>query len=233
MNHNNASSPSNRTINKHSWPTALLLSIAVHGLVMIGAIWVWPSASSKGQGQVMLLEAVHEQTQEQPNTQARQTSAQSAQTNTPSKKIALSGQQQAVKPQSSASKPQQAKQLQSKASSSNQGDLVDQSGKAQTPQEQYQQQLLKHLLNKMGSAPVTGKANIGITLMPAGVAIQVKIDVLEGSPHYQQWLQSKVLNANPFPAIPKELGVSEFKTTIPIEHSNEPSSRRQTKLQTR
>jgi hypothetical protein len=217
-----SSNPIYRTINNHSWLLALAASIAVHGALAIGVFLVWPSASSKGEGQVMLLESINDETQVQPNTQARQASKLSVQTETPAKATQLNGNKSQAKPQSSLDKPQQTAQLQANASSSNQGRLVDQSGKAQSPQDAYQQRLLKHLLNKMGSAPVTGKANIQLTLMSAGVAIQVKVDLLEGSATYQQWLQSKVLNANPFPAIPKELGVSQFKTTIPIEHTNEP-----------
>lgn len=224
MNYQDASLPVNRTINQHRWLTALVLSIAVHVLVIVGVIWVWPSASSKGQGQVMMLEAVHEQTHIQVSTRANQASEAiseiSHQIKPPQKAVQENGQGQQTKPTASLPQPTKIQQRQANASSSNKGDLVDQSGKAQSPQEHYQQQLLKHLLNKMGSAPITGKANIKLTLMSAGIAIQVTIELIEGSPRYQQWLKSKVLNANPFPAIPKELGVSQFQTSIPIEHAN-------------
>ena len=168
----------------------------------------------------MLLEAVNQQTKVSPNSHARQASNASLQTNTQAKPSDLAGKRAQANPQSNVNKPQQTEQLQTTASSSNQGSFEDQSGKTQTPQDAYQQQLLKHLLNKMGSAPETGKANIRLTLMSAGIAIEVKIELLEGSARYQTWLKSKVLNANPFPAIPKELGQSQFSTTLPINHFN-------------
>lgn len=217
-------SPIYRTINNHKWLLALMASLVAHGLLFVAVYWVWPSASSKGEGQVMLLESIHDETQIQPQIQAHKASKLSVQTQAQAKAAQPKGSTESVKPNPSLSQnqPQQNTQQQQKASSSNQGSLIDQSGKTQTPQDAYQQALLKHLLNKMGSAPVTGKADIQLSIISAGIAIEVQIKRIKGPVAYEQWLKSKVLNANPFPAIPKELGISQFKTTISIEHTSEP-----------
>lgn len=215
-------SPIYRTINNHKWLLALIASLVAHGLLFVAAYWVWPSASSKGEGQVMLLESIHDETQIQSQVQAHKASKLSVQTQAQPKAAQPKGSTESVKPSLSQNQPQQNNQPQQKASSSNQGSLIDQSGKTQTPQDAYQQALLKHLLNKMGSAPVTGKADIQLSIMSAGIAIEVQIKPIKGPIAYEKWLKSKVLNANPFPAIPKELGMSQFKTTISIEHTSEP-----------
>ena len=210
--------PIYRTINNHSWMTALVVSIAVHGVFILGFFLVWPSASSKGQGQVMLLEAVHEHTKSQPNTQAQEASTQSVQNAHKSNTVQINGKKQQAKAQSSINKPEQRQQLETKASSSNKGALVDQSGKSPTPEDSYKQQLLKHLTNKMEGAPVNGNAIIHLMLIPQGIAININIEVKDGGTRYKQWVQRKVLSANPFPAMPKVLGSGNFTTSIHLFH---------------
>ena len=192
----------------------------VHGVIILALLVIWPDASSKGQGQVMLLEAVNQHTTLQPSAQPRQASEASMKTDTQSKDVNAQGERSKVKAASDISKVQQTEQRQTTATSSNQGRLEDQSGKTQTPQDAYQQQLLKHLLNKMGSAPEVGQANIQLTLMSAGIAIEVNIELLEGSATYERWLKSKVLNANPFPPIPKNLKQNQFHTQLKVNHFN-------------
>jgi len=170
----------------------------------------------------MLLEAIHEQTQVQ---NAAASSKASKATNVNLAEEAPS-QAHGRKPKPSQTSPsaEQAQNIQADASSSNQGTLVDQSGKSPTPEDHYRQQIFKHLLNKMDSAPVNGKADISLTLIPAGIAIQIQIYVKKGGDIYGDWLRTKVLNANPFPAIPKSLRGGNFTTVIPISHETDSSS---------
>jgi len=198
---------------------AILLSIVIHGVLIAGLIAVWPESSAKGDGTVMMLEAIDDQTQVQQSAQAA--TASQAQSNLesqePSKQSPFGKKAQTQTTQSS----QQPERTASQASTSNTGLLEDQSGQAPTPSSHYQQALLKHLLNKMDSAPVTGKANVHLTVMSAGIATQVNIEVTAGGMTYKNWLQSKVLNANPFPPIPASVTQRPFKTTLPIEHQLE------------
>ncbi|WP_283785944.1 hypothetical protein QNI23_006760 [Bermanella sp. WJH001] len=205
-----------RAINKHSWLTAIFLSVAVHAAMLAAIFLVWPSASSKGQGQVMLLEAVHEQTQLQTHTPQSHASTPLPQTQKETQKTKLNGQTKQAKSAANKAQPKQVEQLQTQASSSNKGALIDQSGKSPTPEDSYKQQLLKHLVNKMEKSPVSGNAIINLTLIPQGIAININVAVQEGGARYEQWIQQKVLNANPFPPIPKALGSGNFTTQIHI-----------------
>lgn len=165
---------------------------------------------------MMLLEAVHEQTQIQVNTSQRLASASSPETQQSMKENKLNGQTKQAKPALSKPNPKQTQQVEAQASSSNKGALIDQSGKSPTPEDSYKQQLLKHLVNKMEKSPVRGNAIIHLTLIPQGIAININIAVQEGGTRYEQWIQQKVLNANPFPPIPKALGSGNFTTQIHI-----------------
>ena len=164
----------------------------------------------------MLLEAVHEQTQIQLNTSQSLASAPSPETQQDMKEIKLNGQTKQAKPAVSKPQPKQTQQVEAQASSSNKGALIDQSGKSPTPEDSYKQQLLKHLVNKMERSPVRGNAIIHLTLIPQGIAININVAVQEGGARYEQWIQQKVLNANPFPPVPKALGSGNFTTQIPI-----------------
>ena len=207
-----------RTINNHSWVSALLLSVTVHAAILGAMVLVWPSASSKGQSQMMLLEAVHEQTQIQVNTSQRLASASSPETQQSMKENKLNGQTKQAKPALSKPHPKQTQQVEAQASSSNKGALIDQSGKSPTPEDSYKLQLLKHLTNKMEGAPINGNAIINLTLIPQGIAININVEVKGGGARYKQWVQHKVLSANPFPPIPKELGGGNFTTNIHLFH---------------
>ncbi len=195
---------------------AVLLSILIHGVLIMGVIAIWPHSSAKGEGTVMLLEAIDEQTQIQQSAQTASASASQSnlEPQEPSKQSPFGKKAEAQTTQSE----QQSERTASQASTSNKGSLEDQSGKAPTPSSQYQQALLKHLLNKIDSAPVTGKAHVHITVISAGIATQVNIEVITGGATYKNWLRSKVLNANPFPPIPKSVTQRPFSTTLPIEH---------------
>jgi outer membrane biosynthesis protein TonB len=207
-----------RTINKHSWITALFVSVVVHGAILVPIFLVWSSASSKGQGPVMLLEAVHEQTQIQVNTSQRLASASSPETQQTMKESKLEGKTKQAKPALSKPQPKQVQQVEAQASASNKGALIDQSGKSPTPEDSYKLQLLKHLTNKMEGAPINGNAIINLTLIPQGIAININVEVKDGGARYKQWVQHKVLSANPFPPIPKELGGGNFTTNIYLFH---------------
>jgi len=164
----------------------------------------------------MLLEAVHEQTQLQTNTPQSHASTSLPQTQKETHKTKLNGQTKQAKPAANKAQPKQFEQAQTQASSSNKGALIDQSGKSPTPEDSYKQQLLKHLVNKMEKSPVSGNAIINLTLIPQGIAININVAVQEGGARYEQWIQQKVLNANPFPPVPKVLGSGNFTTQIHI-----------------
>jgi hypothetical protein len=101
---------------------------------------------------------------------------------------------------------------------SNTGSHEDMSGKALTAQEQYRKIVLQHILKKVGSSPYFGSSVVDITLIRAGIAIQINVKLLNGSAQYKRWLNSRILNANPMPAFPKTIAERQLKLNFPIHH---------------
>ena len=98
------------------------------------------------------------------------------------------------------------------------GSDLDLSGKELSAQARYRQRVLKHLLNNMSSAPALGSAEVKLTLMSAGVAIKVVIELSSGTEEYKQWLKWRILGANPYPSFPSEFEQSSLILSFPISH---------------
>ena len=73
------------------------------------------------------------------------------------------------------------------------GSDLDLSGKELSAQARYRQRVLRHLLSNMSSAPALGSAEVKLTLMSAGVAIKVVIELSSGTEEYKQWLKWRIL----------------------------------------
>ena len=101
---------------------------------------------------------------------------------------------------------------------SNAGELIDLSGKELTIEEKYKSLVLSHLLSKAKSAPVNGAAIIHISIIKAGIATNISIELTNGSERYKNWLQHQVLSANPFPPLPKNISVPVHKISFGISH---------------
>ncbi len=98
------------------------------------------------------------------------------------------------------------------------GNDLDLSGKELSAQAYYRQRALRHLLKNMSSAPALGSAEVKLTLMSAGIAIKIDIELLSGPERYKQWLQRRILSANPFPPFPREFEESSLVLSFPISH---------------
>jgi len=101
---------------------------------------------------------------------------------------------------------------------SNAGELLNQSGKELSSEEKYENLVLAHFLSKAQSAPVNGEATIHMTLIRAGIATQIELEMTKGGKRYQNWLQRQILNANPFPAFPSDLKKATLQVELPIRH---------------
>ena len=203
---------------------AIAISVALH-LIFFAVIFLQPDTqqqSSFGQGQVILLEHVAEQptkvTDQTIDTQAASQKSDLAQTSGINGKHAKPVEnitQQTLHINSPHKETRKAK------STSNQGALLDQSGKEQTPQEHYRQLVTQHLLKKAKSAPTHGKVVVHLNILKMGIATRIDVQLIDGPKVYQQWVNRQVLNANPFPAFPASIKKASIKLAISISHQTE------------
>ncbi|MFT6261753.1 MAG: hypothetical protein ACJASH_002330 [Bermanella sp.] len=110
---------------------------------------------------------------------------------------------------------------QTEKSTSNKGITIDQSGIELTAQQLYRQLVTQHLLTKIKNSRSNGKATVHLNIMKIGIATHVKIELLAGPKSYKTWLKQQVLNANPFPVIPKSMNVTHVKLAIQVSHETE------------
>jgi len=172
-------------------------------------------ASSLGASHIILLQA--SQLKPTPSkhdiTQSAQVQA-TGQSQTPQKKQPPKGKNTKVKSKSSAQQASQKQVAKIKQVTSNQGSQIDQSGKSLTPAQNYQILVQQHVLKKIKNAPYFGKADIHMGIMSSGMAIQIKVTVLEGPKAYGEWLKRIVYAANPFPKVPKTLSNKGLHSTV-------------------
>ncbi len=213
-----------KLIKKHLLLTALFLSSVLH---LTAIFWIPTSPvtqSSLGSKQVILLEPnrnpipiVTSDNLPQENKRTVETSNKiNTQTRPAGKTVKAAEETPAPKKEQT---KKEAKPIeQNTKTTSNAGELINQSGKELTTEQEYKNQIYQHLLKKSQSAPYFGKANINLTLIKAGIATNITIELLEGSANYQKWLHLKVLSANPFPAFPKTLPGNTFTIKVKMYH---------------
>jgi hypothetical protein len=202
---------------------AIVISVVLHFVFFI-IIYYQPNEnlqSSFGNGQVILLENMTAQPTKN-STSSVDTVAASKNDVAPSPSPSIP---KGIKLNTALSEAFDSKDVkspdtknQTSKSTSNKGMAFNQSGIDPTPQQQYRQLVTQHLLTKVKSSRSTGKAIIHLNILKVGIATYVKIELLEGPKSYQTWLKRQVLNANPFPVIPKHLGIGNI--TLAIQLSN-------------
>ena len=210
---NNATStrpkaPAAATLRKHKLPLAVSLSILFHlGLILPAWYFMAPEkASSLGSNRIILLQS--SQLKPTPSkhkiTQSAQTKATGQETEQQEKPQSKGRglQQKKTSSEKQASKNQTAK---IKQITSNQGSQVNQSGKSLTPAQNYKILVQQHILKHIKNAPYFGKAHLNLGMMASGMAIKIKVEILEGPKAYGEWLKRTVYTANPFPKVPKAL----------------------------
>lgn len=201
-------------------PLAVSLSILFHlGLFLPAWLFTTPEeASSLGSNQIILLQtsqrkpnpSQHEITQNALTNATGQSKTQQD-TQQPQGK-GLKQNNKATTKQASKSQAEKIKQV-----TSNQGSQVNQSGKSLSPAQSYEIVIQQHLLKNIKNAPYFGKADINLSIMKSGMAIQVTVDALEGPKAYGEWLKRMVYSANPFPKVPKALskkGLHSIKISL-------------------
>jgi hypothetical protein len=203
---------------------AIAISVVLH-LVFFIIIYYQPNEnlqSSFGSGQVILLENMADQNIKNSISSvdkmaASKNGASSSSSNPKGIKLntELSEAFDSINVKSPNSKNQTAK------STSNKGMAFDQLGIDPTPQQQYRQLVTQHLLTKVKNSRSSGKAIIHLNILKIGIATYVKIELLEGPKSYQTWLKRQVLNANPFPVIPKNLGISNIILAIQLSNTTD------------
>jgi len=214
-------------IQQHLLLNCIAISIALHGLVIFYSLNDKTEQSAKGDTYTLLLDA---NTQTNTAPQKKATPETESQSN---KSVSIKVKEKLVD-ESKRPSHLPAKQTPSKKMNgtpqanpkvatnnirkSNMGSDADMSGKALTAKELYQKQVLKHILKKVGSGPYFGSGMVDITLIRAGIAIQINIQLVEGSPQYKKWLNRQILSANPMPAFPRNITGSQLKLSFPIYH---------------
>ncbi|MEH6346645.1 MAG: hypothetical protein V7785_16245 [Bermanella sp.] len=213
-----------KLIKKHLLLTALFLSSTLHLTIIF---WIPASPlnqSSLGTNQIILLEpsitpipVITSDSQSQENKNAAKPSNKTkAQTRPMGKTIKIA--EKIPTPKQEQAKKETKPIEQNTKTTSNAGVLLNQSGKEVTVEQEYESLIYQHLLKKSQSAPYFGKAIINLTLIRAGVATSISVELLEGSRNYQKWLHLKVLSANPFPAFPRALPGDTFTINVKMIH---------------
>lgn len=211
-------------LKKHLLFSALLFSIALHLSIIFWVNSEEAMQSSLGSSQLILLEPSNT---DSPAVSAKEESIKSA----PMKESQQAGK---IEPRATGKtkKTEQTlpiqknlqinekseKSAENTKATSNTGNLVDQSGKELSAEEKYKNLVLSHFLKKAQSAPVDGAATIYLTIIKAGIATQIRVEVIKGGSRYKNWLQTQVLNANPFPPLPKHLNTTKHTLDLGISH---------------
>ena len=211
-------------LKKHLLLSALLFSIVLHLSIIFWVNSEEVMQSSLGNSQLILLEpsnvaspavsAKEESVKSSPIKKSEQTGKPEPRTTGKTKKV-----EQDLPIQKNIQINDESKTSEeSTKATSNSGELVNQSGKELSTEEKYKNLVLSHFLKKAQSAPIDGAAIIHLTIIKAGIATQVSIEVLKGGVRYKNWLQTQVLSANPFPPLPKHLNATKHTLNLGISH---------------
>ncbi len=217
-------------IKQHLLFSCLVISGALHSLVIFYAFISETEQSAKGEQYTLLLEAGQKTNTKVKN--AQNTGPNASKPKESSIPTPTTPQVQTEQPKDPAmlstkaapinnSKPNNPSEASNNNLKSNAGDNIDMSGKELTAAEKYQKRVLQHILKKIGSAPYFGSAQVELTLMRAGIAIQIRVELINGPDEYRSWLNHQILSANPMPAFPKNMTESQIKLSFPIHHLKE------------
>jgi|GEM_PF-2083330 len=217
-------------IKQHLLFSCLAISAALHGLAIFYTFNNEAEQSAKGEQYTLLLEAGQEPTSKVKN--AQNTGYNASKLKEPSIATPTTPHIQTEQPEdptvlntkaapTNHSKPNDPSEVSRNNLNSNAGDNTDMSGKELTAAEKYQKRVLQHILKKIGSAPYFGSAQVELTLMRAGIAIQIRVKLINGPDEYRSWLNHQILSANPMPAFPKNMMESQIKLSFPIHHIKE------------
>lgn len=195
---------------------ALGVSILLHGLFFVPFYAENLTQTAQGNNQIILLETSPnkqasvkpQQTSKQTNTSAA--SLKPAKMNTQSVPINNS-------PQQTLTTQHNSQVLQT----NNRGDLLDQSGKERTAQQQYEHIIYQHLLKNMESTAYAGSAVVNMKIISAGIAINVQVTQTSGQAGYKPWLLQKILSSNPMPPFPKDIQSNQIEMVISFKHETE------------
>ncbi len=211
-------------LKKHLLFSALLFSIALHLSIIFWVNSEEVTQSSLGSSQIILLEpsntdspvvsAKEESIKSTPTKENEQVGKPEPRATGKTKKIE---QDLAIQKNVQINEKSERSEENTKATS-NAGELVNQSGKELSAEKKYKNLVLSHFLKKAQSAPVDGAAIIHLTIIKAGIATQVSIEAIKGGERYKNWLQTQVLNANPFPPLPKHLNAAKHTLDLRISH---------------
>ncbi len=220
--------PLPQVIKQHLLVSSLIISGALHCMVIFYSFDDKAEQSSKGEQYTLQLE-----TSKQPTTHIKNDKHTKQSSNIKQPLIqpptlqAPAKQPEKTAPLNTKATPDKAPtpKAQSKAPSnnikSNTGENIDMSGKELTAVDRYQKRVLQHILKKIGSAPYFGSASVELTLMRAGIATHIRVNLMNGPSDYQAWLNHKILSANPMPAFPKNMKESHLTLSFPIHHIKE------------
>ncbi len=215
-------------IQQHLLLSCIAISMALHGLVIFWTDSDAPQQSSKGSSHTILLESISKKMpkinpkpKEEPKPQSSLSTTELSALSVVSPSIA--GNTKKIineKKLTQKSKPEQSNKpiRQNRKVTSNSGDLADQSGKDLSVEQQYQQAIYSHLLKKSENSPYWGEASVQLTLIRAGIATQINIELIDGPKEYKKWIQLKILGANPFPAFPKSMTGQQFTMSVTLKH---------------
>ena len=211
-------------LKKHLLFSALLFSIALHLSIIFWVNSEEVMQSSLGSSQLILLEpsntdspavsAKEESIESIPMKEREQAGKPAPRTTGKTKKI----EQDFPIQKNLKINEKSEKSAEKTKATSNTGNLVDQSGTELSAEEKYKNLVLSHFLKKAQSAPVDGAATIYLTIIKAGIATQIRVEVIKGGSRYKNWLQTQVLNANPFPPLPKHLNATKHTLDLGISH---------------
>jgi len=197
---------------------AIVFSAALHGLLFLSIPYFHPKASSKGSQHVILLE---EQTRKHATKQTSVTQTEPPLPQTANKTHSPPTTETIEEPKITQNTKAQPPQVAMQST----GSTIKQNAQSDTPTDEYRHTLIQHLLAHMGPSPSLGKVDIHASIMQAGIMYQVKIEQVRGNEQYRKWVESKVLNANPYPPLPNNITQRPLRITFSVSHeASEPSN---------
>ncbi len=165
----------------------------------------WTS-QSKGQAQLVLIAPSPEQEtpqtgEEKNRPQLRESQSLAKPTPKKSATAKQAAQEQSIESSTLPAPASEAQTASVKQVTAAQGDNapIDTQTTTQQTFSPYEQAVFNHLLSKIDSTPVGGRATLKLTIMPAGIAFDIKI-LAADTARYGDWVRKMALSANPYPA---------------------------------
>jgi len=209
---------------------ALVASILLHALFFFTLNqwleWFEPDWTSQSQGHAELVLIAPDPSKQAPQTgeekeRPQQKDSVSLAKPTPETKPTTNNATQ-QKTQESSTLPSPASEAQTatvKQVTASQGDNapIDTQTTTQQTYSPYEQAVFNHLLSKIDSTPVGGRATLQLTIMPAGIAFDIKI-LAADTAQYGDWVRKMALSANPYPAFKNTANNGNRVVVISVNH---------------